>query len=403
MTRPPREPPAASPFDEIARGLLWPRLLHAPALAGRPQRVGMALLLVLLVGVIGRASSLWHGADKPPFLDAVLGAAGNAAFHIWSGLIALNTDALASGFVGLVHDVPLLALRDYPLSTFVLGLPALLVAAAIGGSICRSVACEFAQEIIHPWPKALAFGIARWRSFFGVLLLPWFVVALVAALLGVAGWVCFGGLPGLDVLGGVLFGIALALSALAVLVLVLGAFGAPLLLPAAACEGSDAIDAGQRVIAYACARPLRLAIYLVVGAGIGVVAVGVLWAVTQGIDQFARGSLSAWAGPEGTRLLTGFYPSEHTLDAVGDPRTLGATGAAAAWLVGLWSSVLQLIVAGYAVSYCCSAGTLIYLFMREVCDGQHHAELWTPGVSGVAETKITEAGAADQTPGGEFE
>ncbi|MBK7406228.1 MAG: hypothetical protein IPJ41_16890 [Phycisphaerales bacterium] len=401
MTRPPRTTPPATAFDQLTASLLWPRLLRAPSLAARPQRIVIALFLVLVVAVIGRASTLWSGPDKAPFLDAVLGAGANAAFRIWNGLIALNTRAIADGFVGLFHDVPLLALTEYPVSSFVLGLPSLLAFAALGGSLCRSVACEFSQEIVHPWPRALAFGIARWPTMLGALLLPWGLSAGVALVLAIAGWVFFGALPALEVVGGALFVAALVLSTLAVLLLVLGTLGLPLLLPAAACEGADAIDAAQRVIAYACARPLRLLLYLSVGTAVGILAIGLLAALATGIEQFARATLASWAGAEGARVLTGAFPPAYTLDAAGNPRELGSIGAAAEWLTGLWSSVLSLIVAAYAVSYVCTSGTLIYLFMREVCDGQHHAELWTPGVSGVAEARMEPTDPAAREPDAE--
>jgi hypothetical protein len=250
----------------------------------------------------------------------------------------------------------------------------------LGGAVCRSVATEFSQEIVYPWPRVLRFAAARWGSFAAVLLLPALVVGLIALLLAVAGWVGFGGVPVFDVLGALLFGLALVLALVAVLTLVLAVLAGPMLLPAVACEGTDAIDAVQRAFAYAFAKPLRLIWYLLVAAVIGAVAVAIAWTLAEGADRFARAATASWASPSGAAALTGEFPPGATLDTEGSPRELRGTSALAARIVNLWSAALATLVAAYAASYIFTSGTLIYLFMREVCDGQHHTELWTPGL-----------------------
>ena len=64
--------------------LLWVKLLRLPALALRPQRVGLAVFLVVLVGLIGRLEMPWRDAETLPFLDAMLGA----KLVAWSGFTA---------------------------------------------------------------------------------------------------------------------------------------------------------------------------------------------------------------------------------------------------------------------------------------------------------------------------
>jgi hypothetical protein len=211
-----------------------------------------------------------------------------------------------------------------------------------------------------------------------VLLLPWIAIGLIALMLALAGLVFR--VSVLDVIGAILFGIALVLALIAVLVLVLSVLAAPMLVPAGACEGTDAIDAVQRAIAYAFARPIRLVWYLLVAAIFGAIAITVVWGLAEGADRFARAAAASWTGPSGEAALTGFFPAEATLDAEGNPRELGGTAAAAARILDFWSSVLATVVAAYAVSYFFASGTLIYLFMRQVCDGQHYTELWTPGL-----------------------
>jgi len=365
-------------FEDLLAELLWPKLLRAVSLAGRPQRLLLAFFLVVIVGALGQIRMPWAVEGSPPFLDALVGATSRAFQLILSGLAGADLGVTLAGFAALAHDVPRLLATGYPFATVLLGIPILLATAVLGGAVCRSVATEFGQEIVHPWTRTLAFAVARWLTFAGVLLLPAIALGLMALLLAVAGlafWV-----PVLDLLGALLFGAALVVGLGAALLLVLSVLAAPMLLPAGACEGTDAIDAVQRAIAYAFARPLRLAWYLFVAALIGVLAVGVVWGLAEGADRFARAAAASWTGPSGTAALTGEFPPDAALDGAGEPRELRGSAAGAARIVNLWSSILATLVAAYAVSYALAAGTLVYLFMREVCDGQHHTELWTPGL-----------------------
>ncbi|HZW09589.1 MAG TPA: hypothetical protein VFF69_06780 [Phycisphaerales bacterium] len=380
MTAPPPARRGPTLYDDLAAGLLWPRLLRAASLAARPQRILLALFLVLLLGALGSVRMPWAEEGSLPFLQAVAGDKLRSLHLIWLGLTSVEPGVMLSGFAHLTTDVTRLMLPQYPVSTFLIGIPALLIIAVLGGAICRSVATEFSQEIVHPWPRVLRFAVERWLTFIGSLALPWIAVALAGLVLAVSGWIFFGGLPVLDVLGAILFGLALLLGLAAVLLVGLSVFAGPLLLPAAACEGSDAIDAAQRAFAYACARPLRLLWYFLVAAVVGLLAVGVVYLLAEGADRFARSAAASWASPSGTAALTGEFPAEASLDAAGNPRELRGTSAAAARAVDLWSSALGALVAAYALSYVFVAGTLVYLFIREVCDGQHHTELWTPGL-----------------------
>ncbi|MEN0020959.1 MAG: hypothetical protein AAF747_08775, partial [Planctomycetota bacterium] len=47
-------------------------------------------------------------------------------------------------------------------------------------------------------------------------------------------------------------------------------------------------------------------------------------------------------------------------------------------IVRWWLSVPSLLVLAMAASYTMSAGSVLYLAMRRVCDGQDPSELWDP-------------------------
>lgn len=395
-----RPPPRRGPdlYDDLTERLLWPRLLRAPALAARPQRLALGLFLVLLVGAIGHIRLPGAEPGSPAFLEAIIGDKLRSAQLILAGVTNLEPEVILSGFAHLATDVTRLLLPSYPVATFLLGIPIVLVIAVLGGAICRSVAVEFAQEIVHPAGFFLRFAAARWITFIGALALPWLVVGAIALVLAVGGWIFYGGVPVLDLIGALLYGIDLLLAIVAALLIAVAAVATPMLLPAAACEGSDAIDAAQRAVAYTIARPLRLAWYLLVAGAIGLLAIGAAYLLAEGGDRFARATLAAWAGPSGTAALTGEFPPAASLDAEGLPRELRGTSAAAARIIGLWSAALGALVLAYAVSYTLAAGTLVYLFIRQVCDGQHYSELWTPGVIDVAPLRASAATPHDASP-----
>ncbi len=371
--------PGLSWVHEAGEALLWTRFLRVPALAARPQRVMLSLFLVVLVGFLGGLRLPWRDAESPAFLDAVLGAGLEAFGQVWRGAAGLDVQAASEGYANLIAVVPTLALTEYPIELVVLGVPILLVFAVLAGAVCRSVACEYALEITLPWTQQLGFAVSRWRSMVGVLALPIGVLGVIALVLAVGGFVFFNVVPGLELVGGLVFGVGLMLGLGAVVLLVLLSLAWPMLLPAAACEGTDAIDAAGRALAYAIARPARLVMYLIVTGFVCVVAGGIAIAIANGAAAFTEGVAGAWVSFHGAAEITGSFPASAAVDAEGKVLEIGTLATASAWMVGFWGSVLRVVAASYVVSMVLTAGTLLYLFMRQVCDGQHYAELWTPG------------------------
>jgi len=205
------------------------------------------------------------------------------------------------------------------------------------------------------------------------------VIGVIALVLAVGGWVSFNVVPGLELVGGLVFGLGLMLGLVAVVLLVLLVLAWPMLVPAAVCEGTDAIDAAGRALAYAIAKPARLVLYLLV-AGFVCTAAGVIaMALANGAVAFTEGVAGVWVSSQGVAELTGSYPPGVALDAEGNVLEVGALATASARMVGFWGSFLRVVAASYIISMVLTAGTMVYLFMRQVCDGQHYAELWTPG------------------------
>jgi len=367
---------------DLLDDLLWPKLLRAGALALRPSRLGLAFFTLVAAWFVGSLSNLWSSADQS-FIEAAAALKLRGFGLIFGGLTTLNGEAVLSGFSVLLYDLPRTLWDQHAVALVVLTIPYVVIMAIGGGAISRSVACEFSQGVVMSWPEALAFALKRCGSLAGALFAPWMGVALLALVMAVGGFFVLQGVPVLNLLGGLLYGLFLVLGTLAVLLFAGYLLGSSMLVPAVACEGTDAIDAVQRSLAYVAARPLRLVIYLVVLGLVGGVLVGVLGVIAQGVVSFTATASSAFSGPIGTAIVTGGATEEG----------LSKTNATARTMVATWSALPLLLVWAFALSYFWSGGTILYLLMRQHCDGQDHAELWMPGmVEGTMARAMAERG-----------
>ena len=91
----------------------------------------------------------------------------------------------------------------------------------------------------------MGFVVSRWLVFFVAPLLPLILVIVVSLVPLIGGLVLFN-FPGLDVIGGLLFAVAIGCGAVMALLLVVHAAGIHLLYPAISVEGSDSYDAASR-------------------------------------------------------------------------------------------------------------------------------------------------------------
>lgn len=342
---------------------LWPRIARAGALALRPSRWGLAFMLLVATLLAIRATELATGEPGPArafvaaAADALLGPAPADA----AGLPLLGARLWA-----LCFEAPATVLREYWLSGPLLLLVLGVLWSLLGGAICRSAACEFAQGVVLDWPAAAGFAGSRAGALVGAVIAPPLLLLVLAALMGLGGWALLNW-PVVNVLGALLFGLFLLAGAVGAAGLIVYVLGAPLLVPAIACEGSDSIDAIQRSAAYVTGRPLRLVWYALVAAGVGILLGFTAGVVAHGTVSFAR---------HGATLLTGdgaaalFIPG-----AAAD----GSAGVAAR-IIAFWLGLPGLAAAALLVSYWFCACTVIYLLLRQANDAQDTSEIWMPGV-----------------------
>jgi hypothetical protein len=58
----------------------------------------------------------------------------------------------------------------------------------------------------------------------------------------------------------------------------------------------------------------------------------------------------------------------------------GWSFAVTSWVMNMLGALIALVAGGFGVSVYFAAGVIIYLLMRQLCDGQDQNELWVPGM-----------------------
>lgn len=358
----PKCSPLSKPITlgDLTEDLLWPHLFRAVPLALRPDRLGLAFFMLLIVRLLAR---LMAPASEGPASVESLVTSTSRAFGM------ADWRAAATGGVAWLLGVPWGAVTEHPWRGVAVGLPVVLVLVLGLGAISRMAACEFSQSVMLPWTRGLAFALSRWASLAVAILGPLAVAAgflLVVALVGGA----FFNWSISAVAGGILYPVLLIVGGLAALTLAGYAFGHALLIPAVACEGTDSIDAVQRAYAYAVGRPIRLiayqaVLYLVLGFA-ALVFSKIAWWVT-GLTAKAAGFL---AGGDAAIVLSG------------SGQTPAGAWELTAKLIALWSTIPHMLVGAFLLSCGATGSTILYLLLRKLNDGQDFSEIWMPGMVG---------------------
>lgn len=345
-------------LPDLLDDLLWPKLFRAAPLALQPAHIGLALFTLAAVGLIGIANT-WLGADSS-FFEMLSGA--------WTAVP--NADAARAGPVGITLARAGSLISAHPFNVLFQGVPMLAVLAIGIGAISRMAAAEFSAGVNMTWAEGLGFIIGRWPSALGAAFAAPLLIGLIALALATMG-VIFLQLPGLDIAAAIGFVLVILLALLGA-VLTLGLLlGHSMLVPALACEGTDAIDALQRVYAYVLARPGRLVAYSLVLAFILAATALALYTIAGGTEYLARTATGAWLTPAPGSILS---PDA----AAASADSPAATRAIAAEIVSFWIGLVWITCAAALFATYVSGSTILYLIMRQASDGQDWGELWFP-------------------------
>ena len=353
-----------------ARPQGWALLWSASAMALAPQRIILAFLAVsaiMVVGslfdsVAGEIENVGYGVFE--MLSAsLIRAAGETAEALLRLDLAGASISFNQGFIA----TPVALANEAPWRTAALVICLIPVWSILGGAVARAAAMEAARNETTSVPQALAYALSRARALVGAYFLPIGLIALCAALLWIFG-VLLLSLPGLNVVGGILYGIALLLGFLLALLTVGLAVGFPLLIPAVAADSADIADAFQRTYAYLIERPFSLLVWGVTLLAQGLVGVFILAVIiTLAINWTA--DLTGAASDNVAGNVRFFAPLPERADLEG-------TLPLVAGVIGVWERVALAVVGAHAISFFFCASTVVYLRVRQACDGQAIEDVW---------------------------
>ena len=348
----------------------WGRLLHAGRLAIAPSRVLTAFFLLVVLGALIRV----------PDLFAAYGSDGIANTPVPSDLAAACAEVMSEQLAGhrfidaaqTMIVTPVALVRAHPQWTLALLLPTCILWGLLGGAISRGATVEFATGAKPTWSQTMGHAMSRWHSVALATLGPLLIVGMLLALLPVLGKL-------LDVkfvqyAAGVLYVVPMLLSFIATALVIVFIISLPMLVAGVMSEGGEAIEACQRAFAYVLAQPLRFGGAMLVLAGVGVGLLAVFAVFTQ-LALYTSSQLSTLWVSDSARDLLQSQMTTGQAPALANPTTgLAITGM----LVGFWTKLALMIAPSVFLSFVFCAGSVLYLSMRQVVDGQHPRDIWDP-------------------------
>ncbi|MFH1231643.1 MAG: hypothetical protein V1709_09135 [Planctomycetota bacterium] len=249
----------------------------------------------------------------------------------------------------------------------------LVVWSYFGGIITRIAAVNITKDEGLEFKKALAFTNKKHFSFFSP-----FIFAILGFLFF---FLCnfIGGLVGLipyagEIVVALFLPFAILSGFIMAFILIGFIFGSSLFYPTIAVESSDAFDAVSRSFQYIFAEPWRYIWYCLVAKVYGILTTAFVW-----VFGLLMVHLALLAGAKGMGVkfheiisLTGISCCSITPPA--DP---SITYKISAFIIMVWLVLVTGLIISYAISYCFSASTIIYLLLRKKVDDIEMTEIYT--------------------------
>lgn len=275
----------------------------------------------------------------------------------------------------ILFEIPATLWRGDPVMTSLIALLIGFFFALFGGGIARLDALDTGLGRKPSAWDGLEFAWANIGRLVGAILVPLVIVLFLAGLLAVVG-IPFN-LPVLDVVGGILYVIPIALALICAILLLGYAILAPMLLGSVAVERADAGEAIQGAWGSLFAKPGHFLLLLIISTISFALSLAVVDTVVVLAMDVAATSWGGFYQGEATRMAGGF----ELLDFTFQPPEGMATGTANAAdaFIGFWETVLVAAVLGYIFSWTASVGTRLFLGMRLIADRQSPSVIWQPG------------------------
>ena len=273
--------------------------------------------------------------------------------------------------------------RAHPGFFIVYGILCVLVWGVFGGALAHMHASHATRDQPVGFASAMGYGLRRAGWFIFTPMLPYLVAGLLGLLVISGGGLVFFGIPGVhwvtDVLGGLLFFIAIICGFVIAMVVLLTATAGNLFYPALAVEDSDTFDVVSRTFSYVLYRPWRWLFYTVVSILYGAltyVFVATVALLTLSVTRhFVQ--LLVWlkaGGGEVYRMDVLFPEGISQMDYAADWSQLGLTGKVAAALIWVWVLLVFATVGAFAINIYLSTQTWTYLLLRRAAEGTDYSE-----------------------------
>lgn len=251
-----------------------------------------------------------------------------------------------------------------------LALWSLVVWAFFGGAITRIAAVQVAREGHVGLGEAIRFVLARTPNYLAAPLLPFLAVVVIVAFCAIGGLITW--IPGLNVLMGAFWFLALLAGWIVTIVLVGLAVGWPLMYAAISAEATESFDAISRVYSYILGRAWNYLFYAVVSICFGAIltTLVVMFAfMTMHLSQYA---VSWGASSDAIRTFYSAAPAaggwREAFGSGAAQATPGLTDRITSLFVGFWTHLLFMGIVGFAYSYFWSSSTVIYFLLRKDVD-----------------------------------
>jgi len=303
-----------------------------------------------------------------------------------------NRPGVIGGLRIMLLDVPLWLWHAHPWYLVVYGLIAVLLWALFGGAIARIAAVQAARDDRLSPLAALRFAARRLLWLIAAPALPAVVILLILLALAVGGWMFFN-VPGLDIIGALLFVLFLLGGLIAAVLLVGLLIAGGLLYPSLAAEGTDAFDAVSRSFNYVFGRPWQWALYTAVLLVYGAIAFVVVTFVIDLSLDLTYDATEIWVAnkvpsqkqvdddPELAERVYRFQalwsPDQVTsFEHDVSDKHVSWTGETAGWIIGAWKALLLMLLPAFVITFCISGHTLMYLLLRRSADGTDVEEVY---------------------------
>ena len=266
----------------------------------------------------------------------------------------------------------------------------------LGGALSRMSALHAARDRRINAVEAVHYACGKWGWYFLSPLIPLMLVLLVGLVMALGGLLF--NLPFIvDVIGAILFGLALVGGFIIALLLIGLVSGANMLYPAISIEGTEAFDAISRAYHYVFFKPWQLFFYTLVSLVYGAITylfVGavIFLSLTVTHKFVASGVfISAAQGVDNRFDALMALPQLGQLRYDIDTSLLGsASGVVAAWLIRAWVMLLIGVLGAYAISFYFCANTWIYLLLRRTADGAEFDDIYLEDSDNRADEQVSD-------------